>query len=363
MERIVDKAIVLACCLASFLVLPWSVALLVALLVAVGAAALGEVLPPRFASLPALAFALAALAWPAFVAFLPLAVYDLVRDDHPAVRACWALPLLAAFARLPFAASLLVVLVCAVSFLLSFRARRTQHELAAYRRLRDDVQETSLALEEKNRGLRERQDLEVRLATLAERGRIAREIHDNVGHLLTRSIMQVEALQVVHRDDEQVRAELAQVGGTLHEAMSTVRTSVHDLHDDAFDLETQIRDVARSCGALAVDVDFRADDVPADVGACFIAIVREALSNAARHGDATRASVSVASYPAFFRLVVHDNGTVAPPSDVLGDAPRARRGIGLSTMADRARALGGRCRIDFDHGFRVFVTVPKGDPA
>ena len=40
-----------------------------------------------------------------------------------------------------------------------------------------------------------------------------------MGHLLTRSIMQVEALQVVHRDDERVRGELAQVGDTLHEAM------------------------------------------------------------------------------------------------------------------------------------------------
>lgn len=361
MERIIDKAIVFVCCLACFVVVPWELALLLALLVAVAASALGEVLPQRFATLPALAFALAALAWPSFAAFLPLAVYDLVRDDRPVVRTCWALPLLAAVARLGSEAALLVVLVCAVAFLLSYRTRRAQDELAAYRRLRDDVQESSLALEEKNRGLREKQDLEVKLATLAERGRIAREIHDNVGHLLTRSIMQVEALQVVHRDDKQVRGELAQVGDTLHEAMSTVRSSVHDLHDDSFDLETQIRDVARSCGALAVDIDYRVDDVPSDVGSCFIAIVREALSNAVRHGDASHASVSVASYPAFYRLVVRDNGTTPPPSEVLGEAPRVRKGIGLSTMADRARALGGRCRVDYDRGFRVFVTVPKED--
>ena len=256
-----------------------------------------------------------------------------------------------------------MALACALALLLSYRTRRFQAELAAYRRLRDDVQETSLALEEKNRGLRDKQDLEVRLATLAERGRIAREIHDNVGHLLTRSIMQVEALQVVHRDDERVRGELAQVGDTLHEAMGCVRASVHDLHDDAFDLETQIREAADACATLAVDIDYRASDVPPDVGYGFIAIVREALSNAAKHSDASRVSVSVAAYPAFYRLVVHDNGSVPPPSDMLGDAPRADGGIGLSTMADRARALGGRCRFDYDRGFKVFATVPKGDPA
>lgn len=362
MERVVDKAIVLACCLACFAVLPWELALLLALLCAVAATALAEVLPRRFAVLPALAFALVALVQPAFAVFLPVAVYDLARDERPAVRACWTLPLLSAFVRLEWTAALLVALVCAVSLLLSFRTRHAHAELAAYRRLRDSVQETSLALEEKNRDLQERQDLEVRLATLAERGRIAREIHDNVGHLLTRSIMQVEALQVVHRNDEQVRAELSQVGDTLHEAMSTVRASVHDLHDDAFDLETQLREAAAACATLAVDIDYRADDVPTDVGTCLIAIVREALSNAARHGDASSATVSVTSYPAFYRLVVHDNGTIAPSSEVLGDAPRPGRGIGLSTMADRARALGGRCRVDYDNGFKVFVTLPKEDP-
>jgi hypothetical protein len=61
MERIVDKVVVLACCLACFAVLPWGVALLLALLCSVAASALGEVLPRRLASVPALAYALAPL--------------------------------------------------------------------------------------------------------------------------------------------------------------------------------------------------------------------------------------------------------------------------------------------------------------
>ena len=377
MERVVDKAIVLVCCLASLVLLPWEPALIVALLVGVAASAAAELLPRRFASLPGLAYACVALVLSSFAAFLALAVYDLLRDDHPAVRLCWLLPALAAAVRLPLEPVAIIALACAVASLLSLRTSRAQSEQAAYRRLRDNVQETSIALEEKNRGLLEKRDLEVRLATLAERGRIAREIHDNVGHLLTRSIMQVEALQVIHRDDEQVRGELAQVGATLHEAMGTVRASVHDLHDDAFDLETQVREAAAACTSLAVDVDYRAAAVPADVAYCLIAIVREALSNAARHSDATRVSVSVAAYPAFYRLTVRDNGTVPPPADVLAlaeggagargaavpDAPAGARGIGLATMADRVRALGGRLRLDYDHGFKVFATIPKENEA
>ena len=121
-------------------------------------------------------------------------------------------------------------------------------------------------------------DYEVRLATLAERARIAREIHDNVGHLLTRSVLQVEALQVVHAEDEQVRADLAQVGATLHEAMDTVRKSVHDLHDDAFDLRSRLESVVGACGLPGARLSFDARDVPVPVAYCFVALVREALS-------------------------------------------------------------------------------------
>ncbi len=60
-------------------------------------------------------------------------------------------------------------------------------------------------------------------AVLAERARIAREIHDNVGHLLTRSVLQMEALAVTHEDDPALAKELAAVGATLHEALGTVR--------------------------------------------------------------------------------------------------------------------------------------------
>lgn len=366
MERVVDKTIVLICCLAVLVSVSWEPALLVAMLVAIGASALSEMLPQRVMPIPSLAFALVTLVLPPFAVFLPLSVYDLARDEHAVVRMVWLLPMLVTLVRSTPISAVAFLLACAVAFLLSLRTCRALRDRSVYRQARDKLREASLALEGKNKGLREKQDLEVRLATLAERGRIAREIHDNVGHLLTRSIMQVEALQVVHRGDDQVRGELSQIGVTLHEAMDTVRASVHDLHDDAFDLESQITEVATG-SSLEVHVDYRADEVPLEVGYGFISIVREALSNAVRHADADSASVSIVAYPAFYRLIVHDNGTVRPPSSVFdgfdgslghpGD--QVTYGMGLASMADRTRALGGILRIEYDHGFKVFVTIPK----
>ena len=239
---------------------------------------------------------------------------------------------------------------------MAWRTSRMACERARYRRLRDDQQEASLALAQKNRDLLAAQDYEVRLATLTERGRIAREIHDNVGHLLTRSIMQVEALQVVHADDEQVRDELEAVGETLHEAMGTVRASVHDLHDDAFDLRAQLQRAIAACGLPDVRLTFDARDVPLPVAYGLLSVVREALSNVAKHSDATRVDVSVIEYPALYQLVVQDNGTTAAGS---GDASASSRGIGLHTMEERIGALGGRLRAEHRKGFRVFASIPK----
>ena len=204
-------------------------------------------------------------------------------------------------------------------------------------------------------------DYEVRLATLAERARIAREIHDNVGHLLTRSVLQVEALQVVHAEDEQVRADLAQVGATLHEAMDTVRKSVHDLHDDAFDLRSRLESVVGACGLPGARLSFDARDVPVPVAYCFVALVREALSNVVRHSDAARADVSVVEYPAFYQLVVQDNGSAGEVATMAAVPAVEGSGLGLKSMEERVAALGGRLRAEYraGRGFRVFVIVPK----
>lgn len=106
-------------------------------------------------------------------------------------------------------------------------------------RLRDTSTELNLVLQEKNKNLMEKQDYEIYLATLRERNRIAREIHDNVGHMLSRSILQMGALITIHKE-EPLHGQLAGVGETLNQAMNSIRESVHDLHDESIDLRQSI---------------------------------------------------------------------------------------------------------------------------
>lgn len=248
MDRVIDEIILVALCLLLLPFAAFSGAHVAALLCAIVVACCFDVYPHarlRFAA--AGAYELAALFVPEFSALLPVVAYVLFGERFWLVRLSWIMPLAAAL-RTQDVLLVPAAVLCAAACLMAWRTKRAGEERERYRALRDEQQEASLSLANKNRELMAAQDYEVRLATLSERSRIAREIHDNVGHLLTRSVLQVEALQVVHADDECVRGGLASVGATLHEAMDTVRKSVHDLHDDAFDLRARLEGVIGACG-------------------------------------------------------------------------------------------------------------------
>lgn len=217
-------------------------------------------------------------------------------------------------------------------------------------RLRDDTEEFKRYMTEKNKLLRMQQDNEIAMATLSERNRIAREIHDNVGHLLSRAIIQMGALQTINKD-ENTAVLLQQISGTLSESMDNIRKSVHDLHNESIDLEKTLRDeIAKESGC---DVKLNYDivsDMQITVKYSVISIVSEALHNIHKHSDATKAVVTLTEHPAFYQLVINDNGHPEAVSET---------GIGIHNMEARIRELGGSFSIDTDKGFRIFAVIPK----
>ena len=198
---------------------------------------------------------------------------------------------------------------------------------------------------------------------MAERGRIARDIHDNVGHLLTRASLQVEALRVAHEGDADgaLDASLAAVQATVDEALASVRESVHELHEGTLDLADKLRGLVgefeqQSGMTVALTCDF--DSVSAPVCLAFTACVREALANAVHHSRAKAASVRVVEYPALWQLTVEDDGE----AEASTAASSGATGLGLSSMEERIIALGGHFSAGpaaNGHGWRVFCSGPK----
>ena len=303
----------------------------------------------------------------ASVAGAPLAVHDLARiavlgaRRQRVVAAIGCAPFLVFVAgRVPGTPVLaLVPVICALAALLALRTTEEETTRARLHAMRDDLREKVLALQDANSRLLRAQDHELRAAALSERTRIAREIHDGVGHVLTRLLLRVKALQVTHRDEPGVVADLATLDSDLGEALDSMRRSVHALSEEGEELATSLNLLGSRCGIAKVDVDCSTQtEPPPAVARCVVAVVREALTNAARHGRAASARVAVTDYPAFWQVTVDNDGIVPPEDAPLMDGDK-NAGLGLRSMTERVEALGGRVRITPRPRFTVFATIPK----
>ena len=303
----------------------------------------------------------------ASVAGAPLAVHDLARiaalgtRRQRVVAAIGCAPFLVFVAgRVPGTPVLaLVPVICALAALLALRTTEEETTRARLHAMRDDLREKVLALQDANARLLRAQDHELRAAALSERTRIAREIHDGVGHVLTRLLLRVKALQVTHRDEPGVVADLATLDSDLGEALDSMRRSVHALSEEGEELATSLNLLGSRCGIAKVDVDCSTQtEPPPAVARCVVAVVREALTNAARHGRAASARVAVTDYPAFWQVTVDNDGIVPPGDEPLGDGDK-NAGLGLRSMTERVEALGGRVRITPRPRFTVFATIPR----
>lgn len=215
------------------------------------------------------------------------------------------------------------------------------------------VRDANAAKIREDRRLMEERDLSYRLHRrndiLKERTRIAREIHDHVGHRLTRSILQLSAYEALKPDQA---PEFAAVRNNLEQAMEDIRKSVHALHEEGLCLQTELQELINNYRFCPVTLRVAYEQEPdADTHYCVLQIIREALTNTAKHSNADHVTIHFQQSRDEYRLLYRDNGTSA-------NAPIVK-GLGLISMEERVQRLQGRIYMNREGGFRIFVTLPK----
>lgn len=249
-----------------------------------------------------------------------------------------------------------VVLLMAFAVMLSYFTELLLGYQMKLHSMRDASMEHDMLMEQMNHQLIEKQNAQIYNATLKERNRIAREIHDNVGHMITRSILQVGAIGVINTD-EKLKAPISDLKSTLDTAMDSMRKSVHDLYDESVDLRQALAKLKPTDSAFAFSLEYDCeDDVPRDVKYAFIAIAKEAVNNAVKHSNGDEIRIIVREHPAFYQLEIMDNGTTADERRLSGETGD---GIGIKNIKERVAAIGGTMRIKADDGFMIFVTLMK----
>ncbi|GII84009.1 hypothetical protein Ssi03_19990 [Sphaerisporangium siamense] len=200
------------------------------------------------------------------------------------------------------------------------------------------------------------------LAAAAERVRVARDIHDGLGHHLTAvAVLLEKATAFGERDPALARQALADARESTRRALDDVRRSVRTLRAPAapapeFSLLAALTDLAAGAAgqAPAVELDLGGDETGYDprVRTTLYRAAQEALTNARRHAGATRVSVGLALGDAEARLVVADDGR--------GFAAGAE-GFGLTGMRERVRLAGGHLDLATGPGAgtRITITIPR----
>lgn len=194
-----------------------------------------------------------------------------------------------------------------------------------------------------------------RLATLGERERIARDLHDLLGHTLTGIVVRAQLIRkVAPSDPERAAAEATDVEHLARDALTEVRAAVSGWRHHALETEIDIaRDVLTAAGVeLHVHTDTTVSMSPAVEAAVALA-VREAVTNVVRHADAHVCRIGIITAGDDVRLTVADDGRGTGAPD----------GSGLSGMRERITALGGHVDRRMDGGTTLTITVPAQGPA
>lgn len=357
MSLLIDKLLFLLICASFYLQSEAGDLLVVPVVAAILISALGSLTDShRIRLILSLFFIIASMFISGFLLFLPLICLDLFAARYPwAVIACMV-PLLYYRQQLPVSTLFQIILLILLAWLVFQRSQTMQSWRDQARTLRDQNQEASMRMQEKQQMLLERQDYEINLARLTERNRIAREIHDNLGHQLSRAMIQLGALLVVCKQEDE-KVQLQRVKETLSDGMDSIRNSIHDLHDQSIALEMEMRKIIDSFAFCAIVFEYDIlTEPPVQHRYALIAIVREALSNVIKHSQADKVSITLREHPGFYQLVIEDNGR-SPGSATSLDAAA---GIGLRSMQERVRALDGQIHFSRDRGFRIFVSLPRG---
>src|SRR6266581_397750 len=263
---------------------------------------------------------------------------------------------------LPTYASALEVVPGMITLYFCIRAINIYKE--SYRLTQRHVQELAEAhreLQQTHAALQEASVHSMRYAALAERTRLARDMHDGLGHQLTSLIVQLQALEIMlPGDPAQAANAVPAMLEIARKAMAEIRLAVRDWSEDESGLGLIAlkglvsQSAAHSHLALEFHQDDDLSDLPVEMSVALYRILQEALTNIMRHAEATLASIQVQEHYQQVILTVSDNGHYTEHTPLTP-------GFGIKGIMERSQSLGGSCTISQNqpHGLKLQVMLPN----
>jgi two-component system sensor histidine kinase DesK len=220
---------------------------------------------------------------------------------------------------------------------------------------------SAIAVRRTNRALVAAREELARLAVADERARIARDLHDTLGHGLSVIALKSElAGRLIDDDPNQARAEMADVERVARESLAAVRETIGGFRQPT--LAAELAGARSTLAAAGIDgqVEPAPEGIPAAVDAVLAWAVREGVTNIVRHGHASAARIHVEQSGVAAGVDIWNDRAGDGMAAAFPGLPASTAGSGLAGLSERVSAFGGVVEAGpiADGGFRLHVSVP-----
>ena len=197
------------------------------------------------------------------------------------------------------------------------------------------------------------------IAQNRERKRIARDIHDTVGHALTGIAAGIDAaIVLIDIDPKATKKQLKQIQVAVKQGLKDVRKALNQIRPGALDnytLEASLKKMLKEYSDIShIKIDFNYHwgkvDFEKTTEDVIFRIIEESVTNSLRHGHATEVKISCIKNDKNYILLIQDNGT---------GMPHIKAGYGITQMKERVAIIDGKISFNGNNGFSTKVAIPK----
>ncbi len=320
----------------------------IAILIGVSVSFIIDIVKIKYATMVYVLFFIASVVYPSLVF-----AYPVVLQAAAELKAVFLLvPIIGFLAAGNYSAE--IALLCSMTYLISHILQKYENEKA-----KDEMKYYEIKLEAEKEKLEKIQsidniDKDIRIAILSERNRIAREIHDSVGHTISGAIIQTEAMRA--NADDSLNQQIDSVQANLKRGMSEIRSSLHAIHDKSLDLHLALQDIISTNDAVNFELNYSVDsELTYRAKHSIVSIVKESISNALKHANANNIKISIIEMPLHLNLSIADDGAITDIDN------RIHKGIGFYSFEKFADEYNGRFNYEITNGLQLTFILKKED--
>mgnify|MGYP003895140341 FL=1 len=287
---------------------------------------------------------------PVFSILFALTAYEFTYKKFYIGLAGTALSILHPWGYYPVQVLFLTASICSIY---AYSRRILEEKEDALIKLYDSERHMRYQLESANLKLLNSSKEIAHIAEVKERNRIAREIHDNIGHNIAGVLINLQAAFKIHDRDAQKSMELVKKCiDSMSDALTLIRNTVHNIRPkESIGIE-YINDIIRNFTFCPVEFKHSGDfnSLPANHMEILGYNIKEALTNAAKHSKANKIIINIDINEKFTRLYIKDNGV---------GCTNIKENMGISGMKERVRNAGGTITFDSANGFLIVCVIPR----